>query len=47
VSSTTATVVADVPTDAGPVRVTASYRDGRWLIATASPAAPLTAGSGS
>jgi hypothetical protein len=45
VSSTTAIVVADVPTDAGPVRVTAAYREGRWLIATCSPAPPPSAGS--
>jgi hypothetical protein len=47
VSSTTAIVVADVPTDAGAIRVTAADRDGRWLIATAGPAPPPNAGSGS
>ncbi|MEU8655830.1 hypothetical protein [Actinoplanes philippinensis] len=38
VSSTTDTVVVDVPTDAGPIRVTVVAADGRWLIATAAPA---------
>lgn len=38
VSSTTAVLVADVPTDAGAVRVTVVNTAGRWLIASASPA---------
>jgi hypothetical protein len=38
VSSTTDTVVVDVPTDAGPIRVTVVAASGRWLIATAAPA---------
>lgn len=38
VSSTTAVLVADVPTDAGPIRVTAVNTAGRWLIASTSPA---------
>ncbi|GAA3952052.1 hypothetical protein [Actinoplanes auranticolor] len=38
VSSTTAVLVADVPTDAGPIRVTVINTAGRWLIASASPA---------
>ncbi|MBG0567527.1 hypothetical protein [Actinoplanes aureus] len=37
VSSTTAVVVADVPTDAGAVRVTVVRHDTRWLVATAEP----------
>ena len=39
-SSSTAVVVLDVPTDAGPVRVTCSNTDGRWLVATAEPPGP-------
>ncbi|MFF5085342.1 hypothetical protein ACFY36_50585 [Actinoplanes sp. NPDC000266] len=39
VSSTTAVLVTDVPTDAGAVRVTVVNTAGRWLIATAEPAA--------
>jgi len=38
VSSTTAVVVADVPTDAGTVRVRLTPIDGRWLVATCAPA---------
>lgn len=38
VSSTTAVVIADVPTDAGRVRVTVANMAGRWLVATAEPA---------
>jgi hypothetical protein len=34
--SSTASVVADVPTDAGGVRVTVVPVEGRWLVATAS-----------
>jgi hypothetical protein len=37
VSSTTAVLVADVPTDAGLIRVTATDIGGRWLIASARP----------
>jgi hypothetical protein len=37
VSSTTDTVVVDVPTDAGPIRVTVVAANGRWLVATAAP----------
>lgn len=37
VSSTTDTVVVDVPTDAGPIRVTVVPAGGRWLVATAAP----------
>jgi hypothetical protein len=33
-SSTSAVLVADVPTDAGAVRVTLMRVDGRWLVAT-------------
>lgn len=38
VSASTATVVVDVPTDAGPIRVSVVNRDGGWLVATVSPA---------
>jgi len=38
VSSTPTVVVADIPTDAGPVRVTVLNTGGRWLVATARPA---------
>ena len=38
VSSTTAVLVADVPTDAGPIRVTVINTASRWLIASADPA---------
>jgi hypothetical protein len=34
VSSTTDTVVADVPTDTGPIRVTVVNSHDRWLVAT-------------
>jgi hypothetical protein len=34
-SSNTAALVADVPTDAGAIRVTAVAVDGRWLVASA------------
>jgi hypothetical protein len=37
VSSTTDTVVVDVPTDTGRIRVTVVAAAGRWLIATAGP----------
>ncbi|MBO3736627.1 hypothetical protein [Actinoplanes flavus] len=37
VSATTDAVVVDVPTDAGPIRVTVVADDGRWLVATADP----------
>jgi hypothetical protein len=38
VSANTAVVVADVPTDAGLIRVTIASTDGRWLIDNARPA---------
>jgi hypothetical protein len=38
VSATTAVVVADVPTDTGTVRVRLTSADGRWLVATCTPA---------
>lgn len=38
VSSTTAVLIADVPTDAGPIRVTVVQAGGRWLVATVVPA---------
>jgi hypothetical protein len=38
VSSTTAVVVADVPTDTGTVRVRLTPSDDRWLVATCAPA---------
>jgi len=38
VSSTAAVVVADVPTDTGTVRVRLTPVDGRWLVATCTPA---------
>jgi hypothetical protein len=38
VSADTAVVVADVPTDAGPIRVTVASTGGRWLIDNARPA---------
>jgi hypothetical protein len=37
VSSTTDTVVVDVPTDAGPIRVTVVNSRNRWLVATVEP----------
>ncbi|MFC3384380.1 hypothetical protein [Couchioplanes azureus] len=37
VSSTTAVVVADVPTDTATVRVTCTHTGGRWLVATMQP----------
>jgi hypothetical protein len=37
VSSTTAVLVADVPTDAGPIRVTVTDIGGHWLIASTRP----------
>ncbi|MEU4243986.1 hypothetical protein [Actinoplanes sp. NPDC026619] len=39
VSSTTAVLVADVPTDAGKIRVTVVNTGGRWLVAAARPTA--------
>ncbi|MEV6848843.1 hypothetical protein [Actinoplanes sp. NPDC051411] len=39
VTSTAAVVVADVPTDAGPIRVTVINTGGRWLVSSAGPAA--------
>jgi len=38
VSSSTAVLVADVPTDAGAIRVTVVNDQGRWRVATAGPA---------
>ena len=38
VSSTSAVLIADVPTDAGPIRITVTDLGGRWLIASARPA---------
>jgi hypothetical protein len=38
ISSTAAVVIADVPTDAGAVRVTVVAVGGQWLVATAEPA---------
>ncbi len=38
VSADTTTVVADVPTDAGLIRVTVTSTSGRWLIDDARPA---------
>lgn len=38
VSSSTAVLVVDVPTDAGPIRVTVVNDGGRWRVATAGPA---------
>lgn len=36
-SSTTAVLVADVPTDAGTIQVTVLHAGDRWLVATAQP----------
>ncbi|MFI7598226.1 hypothetical protein [Actinoplanes sp. NPDC049681] len=38
VSADPAVMVADVPTDAGPTRVTVASSGGRWLIENARPA---------
>ncbi|MEU7906421.1 hypothetical protein [Actinoplanes sp. NPDC049118] len=38
VSSTTSVLVADVPTDAGLIRVTVVNTAGRWLVSDAEPA---------